>query len=153
MKLGVSWTGVVIFALPMLVNIAYALFPPVNAPEKPPNGKPVAEWVEQVSRMLYMAAICFLVSPRPVPYGGFWFYAGIVFLLLYHIVWLRYFAGGRDTALLGKHFGPVPMPLVVFPVLYFLCAAIWVHNLPAVVCMIVFGAAHAIVSYRSLGRQ
>ena len=153
MRLGVSWSGVVIFALPMFINIAYALFPPANAPEETPKEKPLSEWVEQGSRMLYMLAICFLVSRQPVRYGGFWFCAGILFLLLYHIVWLRYFAGGRYTALLGKPFGPVPMPLVVFPVLYFLCAAIWLHNLPAVVCMIVFGAAHAVVSYRSLSRE
>ena len=40
----------------------------------------------------------------------------IVFLFLYYIVWTRYFAGGRDTALLEKKFGPIPMPLTVLHV-------------------------------------
>ena len=103
-----------------------------------------------VSRMLYMASICFLVSRRKINYCSIWFCAGIVFLFLYYIVWTRYFAGGRDTALLEKKFGLIPMPLTVFPVLYFLCAAIWLHNVPAVIFMIIFGIAHNIVSYRSL---
>ncbi|MGN0413800.1 MAG: hypothetical protein ACI4FV_12275 [Lachnospiraceae bacterium] len=75
MKIGVYWIGIIIFVLPMLINIIYVIFPPVNA--------------------------------------------------------------------------PVPMPLAVFPVLYFLCAAIWVHNIPAAVFMILFGIAHNIVSYSS----
>lgn len=59
--------------------------------------------------------------------------------------------GGRDIALLSKSFCMIPMPLAVFPVLYFLCAAIWLHNIPAAVFMIIFGVAHNIVSYSSLG--
>ena len=70
-------------------------------------------------------------------------------LALYHAVWIRYFAGGRDVALLGKSFCGVPMPLAVFPVLYYLCGALWLHNLPAAGLMLIFGVAHNVVSYQS----
>ncbi|MGN1164903.1 MAG: hypothetical protein ACI4S2_00565 [Lachnospiraceae bacterium] len=150
MKIGLSWAGVIIFALPMLINIIYVIFPPVNAPKEPPKVNRAIEFVEQATRMLYMLAICFLVTRKGISYRSFWLYAGIVFLVLYYIVWIRYFAGGRDVALLTKNFGPIPMPLAVFPVLYFLCAAVWVHNMPAFIIMIVFGIAHNIVSYSSL---
>ena len=60
-----------------------------------------------------------------------------------------YFAGGREIALLNRAFLFVPMPLAVFPVLYFLCAAVWLHNLPAVILMTIFGAAHLTVSIQS----
>ncbi len=36
-----------------------------------------------------------------------------------------------------------------FPVLYFLCAAILLHNLPAAIIMVIFGAAHLTVSIQS----
>lgn len=150
MKIGLSWAGVIIFALPMLINIIYVIFPPVNALKEPPKVNRAIEFVEQATRMLYMLAICFLVTRKEISYRSFWFYAGIVFLVLYYIVWIRYFAGGRDVALLTKNFGPIPMPLAVFPVMYFLCAAVWVHNIPAFIFMIVFGIAHNIVSYSSL---
>ena len=72
-----------------------------------------------------------------------------LFLLLYYAVWVRYFAGGREIALLSRSFLFVPMPLAVFPVLYYLCAAIWLHNLPAAIIMVIFGAAHLTVSIQS----
>ena len=56
---------------------------------------------------------------------------------------------GGEIALLSRSFLFVPMPLAVFPVLYFLCAAIWLHNLPAAIIMVIFGAAHLTVSIQS----
>lgn len=40
--------------------------------------------------------------------------------------------------------------LAVFPVLYFMCAAFWVHNYVALILMGIFGVVHNIVSYISL---
>lgn len=102
-----------------------------------------------VSRIAYLIVLTFLVGEKPLDLKSAWFYISIAFLVLYYIAWIRYFACGRDTALLGKAFLFVPMPLAVFPVLYFLCAAIWMHNLPAAIVMVIFGAAHITVSVRS----
>ena len=146
LKIAFSWVGLVIFALPMLINIAYTAFPPAGEPAAP---APVKRWVEateQVSRIAYLAAIVLLVSERPLSASSPWLYGAAGFLVLYYIVWIRYFASGRDIALLRRPFLLVPMPLAVFPVLYFLCAALWVHNLPAVILMLIFGAAHLTVS-------
>lgn len=151
MKVGFSWIGIIIFALPMLINVIYAVISPANAPKEPAQVNKIIEFVEQATRILYMLAICLLVSQRKIDYGSFWLYLGIAFLVLYYIVWIRYFAGGRDVAFLSKSFWGIPMPLAVFPVLYFLCAAIWLHNIPAVIMMIIFGIAHNVVSYSSFG--
>lgn len=149
MKVGFSWIGIIIFTLPMLINIIYVFFPPMNAPKEPAQVNKIIEFIEQATRILYMLAICFLVSQRKIDYGSFWLYLGIVFLVLYYFVWIRYFLGGRDVALLSKRFCWIPMPLAVFPVLYFLSAAIWLHNIPAAIIMIIFGIAHNVVSYSS----
>ena len=37
----------------------------------------------------------------------------------YYAVWIRYFLGGREIALLQRAFLLVPLPLVFFPVLYY----------------------------------
>ena len=34
LKVSFSWFGLVIFALPMLINIAYVMFPPVGKAEQ-----------------------------------------------------------------------------------------------------------------------
>lgn len=103
-----------------------------------------------MTRVLYCLAICFVVSEQQVNFKSPWFYMGLIFLVLYYIVWIRYFAGGRDVVLLGKSFFGVPQPLAVFPVLYFICAAVWLYNVPALLSMIAFGAAHNYISYITL---
>ena len=137
------------FLLPMLVNVLYALLPPADAPSTP---APVTRWVErveQLSRVAYLLAIVLLDSFHPTDWDSEHLCLAGVFLGLYYAVWLRYFAHGRKTCLLCRPLGLVPMPLAVFPVLYFLCAALWLRNLPALAAMLVFGAAHLTVSFQS----
>lgn len=149
LKLSFSWVGLVIFALPMLINIAYAAFPPNEKVEQAAAVTRWIEMVEQISRIAYLLAITFLVSRESIKLRSAWLCLAALFLLLYYIVWIRYFASGRDIALLNRPFLLVPMPLAVFPVLYFLCAAAWLHNIPATIMMVIFGAAHLTVSVQS----
>ncbi len=98
---------------------------------------------------MYLVLLTFLVSEKTLDVRSIWFAAAVVFLILYYIVWIRYFFGGRDVALLGKPFLFVPIPLAIFPVLYYLFAAVWMDNIPAVITMLIFGAAHVTVSVQS----
>ena len=149
MKLSFSLTGLVVFALPMLINLAYVLWPPVGDAQPPAGITRWVEIVEKVSRMAYLFAIVLLVSDRALPGKRAYLWLAVVFLALYYAVWLRYFLNGRDPARLGQAFLCVPMPLAVFPVLYYLCAALWLGNLPAAGLMLLFGAAHLTVSIQS----
>ena len=133
----------------MLINIAYVLFPPKRTVEQTEGIPRWIEFIEQITRIAYLLAIVFLVSREPVDLRSAWLLLAALFLVLYYVVWIRYFAGGREIALLNRTFLFVPMPLAVFPVVYFLCAAAWLHNLPGVVIMVVFGAAHLTVSLQS----
>lgn len=149
LKLSFSWIGLVIFALPMLINIAYVMFPPAGKAEQAAAVTHWVEIVEQISRIAYLFAVTLLVSRDKLGFRSVWFSLAAVFLVLYYAVWLRYFMGGREIALLSRSYLFVPMPLAVFPVLYFLCAAIWLHNLPTAIIMVIFGAAHLAVSLQS----
>lgn len=149
LKVSFSWIGLVIFALPMLINIAYVMFPPAGKAEQAAAVTHWVEIVEQISRIAYLFAVTLLVSRETLSFRSVWFSLAAVFLVLYYAVWLRYFMGGREIVLLSRSFLFVPLPLAVFPVLYFLCAAIWLHNLPAAIIMAVFGAAHLTVSLQS----
>ena len=144
-----SWIGLVIFALPMLINIVYVMFPPAGKAEQTSAVTHWVEIVEQISRIAYLFAVTLLVSRDKLGFRSGWLYLAAAFLILYYAVWLRYFMGGREIALLSRSFLFVPMPLAVFPVLYFLCAAIWLKNLPAAIIMVIFGAAHLAVSLQS----
>ena len=148
-KLGFSWIGLIVFLLPMLINIVYVILPLKNAPTTQQETNKILEIIEQSTRILYMLAIVFLVCKEKVDFTSIWMFVGLIFLALYYIVWFRYFLGGRDIELLGKPFLFVPMPLAVFPVIYFICSAIWLNNYIAVLFMIIFGIAHNIISYKS----
>ena len=147
-KLGFSWIGLIVFLLPMLINIVYVILPPKNAPTTQQETNKILEIIEQSTR-IYMLAIVFLVCKEKVDFTSIWMFVGLIFLALYYIVWFRYFLGGRDIELLGKAFLFVPMPLAVFPVIYFIFSAIWLNNYIAVLFMIIFGIAHNIISYKS----
>ena len=149
LKVSFSWIGLVIFALPMLINIVYVMFPPAGKAEQTSAVTHWVEIVEQISRIAYLFAVTLLVSRDKLGFRSGWLYLAAAFLILYYAVWLRYFMGGREIALLSRSFLFLPMPLAVFPVLYFLCAAIWLHNLPAAIIMVIFGAAHLAVSLQS----
>ena len=148
-KLGFSWIGLIVFLLPMLINIVYVILPPKNAPTTQQETNKILEIIEQSTRILYMLEIVFLVCKEKVDFTSIWMFVGLIFLALYYIVWFRYFLGGRDIELLGKAFLFVPMPLAVFPVIYFIFSAIWLNNYIAVLFMIIFGIAHNIISYKS----
>lgn len=152
MKLSFSWVGLVVFALPMLINIAYVLFPPTGEASSSKSVTRRVEITEAVSRIVCLFLLTFLVNKNPLKPKSIWLLAAVVFLLLYYIVRIRYFIGGRNVALLGQPFLFVPIPLAIFPVVYYLCAAIRMVNIPAAVAMSVFGAAHITVSIQSFCR-
>ena len=152
MKLSFSWVGLVVFALPMLINIAYVIFPPTGEVTSSGNVTHGVEIIEAVSRIVYFVLLTFWVNKDPLKPKSVWLLAAVVFLILYYIVWIRYFIGGRNVALLGRSFLFVPIPLAIFPVVYYLCAAIWMGNIPAAVALAGFGAAHITVSVQSFCR-
>ena len=81
LKLSFSWVGLVIFALPMLINIAYAIFPPAGEAASAKSSARWLETVEGVSRIAYLIVLTFLVGEKPLDLKSAWFYISIAFLL------------------------------------------------------------------------
>ena len=57
MKLSFSWIGLVVFLLPMLINVVYALCPPADAPKTSAPVTRWIEWIEKISRVAYLLAL------------------------------------------------------------------------------------------------
>lgn len=148
-QFGFSIPGLVVAMLPLFINVLYLFFPPKDAAEHTAQVNKIIEAVEQVTRILYLMVICFHFGNVRLNWKSPYFYIGIVFLVLYYIVWMRFFLGGQEVSLMAKSFLFVPIPLAVFPVIYYLCGALWFHNYVAAVLMIIFGVTHYIVSYQS----
>ena len=135
--------------MPLFVNVAYAFLPLKNQQEKKQASK-YWEIIEQVSRILYAILVCFLLSDKELDFSSLWFYGAILCLILYHVVWMRYFFRGRDASLLSTKFLYIPYPLVIFPVLYYICCAAWLDNSLAIAAMLIFLVAHCEVARQTL---
>ena len=153
MKLRLSVIGLIIFLLPMLINVVYFMLAPKGESKVESNGTNVIEIIEQGSRILFAITICFLVSNKDVNFKSPFLYISLLFLVLYYIVWIRYFIGGMGEKLLGMNFLFVPIHLAIFPVLYFIFASLWMNNYIATAIMIIFGISHFIVSYQNLYKK
>lgn len=65
-----------------------------------------------------------------------------LFLLSYFLLWLLYFTVGANFKIL--------MLMAIIPVIYFIIAEVWLHNLLAVavaVVTVVFGITHVTITY------
>lgn len=69
LRWGFNWIGLVIFLLPMVINVFYVLFPPKNAPEDAPKGNKILEAV--FAAALFNAARCGAVSGFSVKFRKF----------------------------------------------------------------------------------
>ena len=147
---GFSMRGLLVVALAMLPNMLYGILPKNNITNSQTTPSIFMELIENVSRVLFIIFLIVIVN-KNMGYNKPVYIIGIVvFLLLYYYLWARYFINGRDVSYLGKNFGFIPAPLAVFPVVYFAFAALWLHNIPAVVAIVVFGICHFVNSYYTL---
>lgn len=142
MNITFSWRTLVIIILAMLPNIIYFIKLPVNIPETLGSRIKLIEIIENISRIISFVLLLFLAKNPNANFKSLWMVGIFVFLLLYFILWGRYFNGGGSYSLLGKSFLGIPMPMVIFPVGYFICTALWLDCFPAVIAFLVFGIAH-----------
>jgi hypothetical protein len=140
MKVTYSWQAFIIVILPMLPNIIYFIMPPNDVPQA--SGNKIIESLESISRIIGFALLIFMAQNPNPSLKSPWVFGMLIFLLLYIGLWGRYFLGGGSYALLGKSFLGIPSPMAIFPVCYFICAAVWLGCVPAIVAWIVFLIFH-----------
>jgi hypothetical protein len=75
---------------------------------------------------------------------------GILALLLYYVVWGRYFVGGRTPELMGAALMGIPLPLAVAPVVLLLASSYLMGSWWMAGAAVFFGIAHIWVSALTL---
>jgi hypothetical protein len=147
--IGFSWQGFIVVMLAMLPNILFVIFPPSNMPSKLQSGGILMDILEQGTRMSYI--ILFIFMTKNTKGNSVWLIGSIVSLLVYYSLWIQYFMYGRDYIMLfsNKFFG-IPLPMAVFPILYFIFAALWFNSIPIVTLVVLFAVGHIVNSYTTL---
>ncbi|MHA1949281.1 MAG: hypothetical protein ACXAAO_04860 [Candidatus Thorarchaeota archaeon] len=83
---------------------------------------------------------------------GEWFFFSVMLLMLiiYYSSYAKYFLRGRRYDLLSAPLGPLGMPLVFAPIVYYLSASVVLRSVLLFATTIVFGIAHFVVSWKSM---
>jgi len=138
-NIGFSWKGFVIFLLPMLPNILFFVCKDPNGLKAATNHHFLLDLIEHGSQVIFFTLLIIGVSKKESPvFCGYTVFMAI-FLLSYFGFWIAYFTIGTNFIML--------MGMAIFPVIYFLLAEIWLHNLVAIVPLTIFGIVHIIITY------
>ncbi|MBY9078819.1 hypothetical protein KIH86_27910 [Paenibacillus sp. HN-1] len=139
----IQFANLLIPAAVLLPNLLYAFWPAVNVPEITDSPKSlVYKIAEGVGRAGVMIAPLFSASPQIDLYELLFLSGMLIFLLLYYAGWARYLAGGREWALLFLPMAWVPVPMAVAPVLFFICASLFIHSPLLLMSGLILGAGH-----------
>ncbi|PWM40415.1 MAG: hypothetical protein DBX52_03245 [Clostridiales bacterium] len=137
---GFSWLGLLTVALPLLPNIAWALTPSHHREGPVVYCGRFWELAETVTRLLFILGFIWLANRHftqfllPAAAG--------IFLTFYYFRWILYFTKKCNPRVLEKKFAGIPVPMAVFPVVYFLIMAVWFQNLPLILIVAAFGVFH-----------
>jgi hypothetical protein len=144
-----GWIVPIPIAIP---NLIWALVPQRHAPvpSVPPvhRGLNLLALVESIGRVVVFALPFFL--DLHVQTGLDRVLAGVaaIALVVYYAGWVRYFLHGSSPSLLFASLGPLPVPLAVAPVVYFLAFAGIARSPLMAFVAAAFGFAHISLSLR-----
>lgn len=143
----------IIPVLVMLPSVSFMFLSPRNVPA--PDGSrvhPVLSAVETAGRVGTIVLPLFYPVCLNHGYEAAALAGMAVCLLLYYAVWMVYYRRGRDFARLFAPLWGIPVPLAVFPSVYFLLASFLLHAVPLLAAGLIFGAAHIAVSLQTYRR-
>lgn len=146
-NIGFSWRGLVIVILAMLPNMLFGVLSKNNMPKSQVEPDRILSFIESAARILFIIFLVGIVNKQERNTNQLIIGGMVVCIIIYYYLWSRYFLNGRDVAYLGKNLWIIPIPMAIFPCLYFLFAAIWLNNIPAIIGITVFMVAHCINSY------
>lgn len=139
----------------ILPNVLWALLPGPAEPSSAEAPKTtllrIVGFIEGSGRVAVLVLPVFLDAQVQTTIDRVVACAGGLALALYYVGWGRYFFGGRAPVLLFAPLGPLPVPLAVAPVLYFLAFAVLARSPTMAVVTVLFGAAHVFMSARRAG--
>jgi hypothetical protein len=153
MQLHLYPESLLITAAVLVPNLVFLAFPPRNVGEygEAESSVPftVIERVGQVSA--FVLPLFF-----PLSFSGAWtlvaWVAMGILLASYYALWVRFFAGNRDYALLFRPALGVPAPMATAPVLYFLLSSLVLGSVWQAIAASVLGVGHITTSIREARR-
>lgn len=147
MMFGFSWQGLILVLLPLLPNLVFFLLPAPVTANKLKDGGLFINIIEHGGRIVFYILMIFLINKNPIP-GQVFFSIGMgACLLVYLILWGRYFFQGRKFNLLFDKVIGIPIPMAIFPIFFYLFSTICLGNYFACLALAIFAVGHIINSW------
>lgn len=145
--MGLHLTGLILPILVLLPNLLLIFLPPHNMPKKQPSPLVIYTVFERVGQVT-----CFTL---PILFGKKIAEQNVTFplhlmglcLIIYYICWIRFFWSGREYSVLFQPLGFIPVPMAIFPIIYFLLLALWLHSFIFAVPAAFFAIGHFSTSW------
>ena len=140
--MGLSLLGVIVVGIILLPNIFFFIIKPNKLPKVQPKVNFLASLLENIGRIgCLVLPLIFGLDVERSPFNIFT--AIMIFaVIMYYICWIRYFFKGRTYSLLFKPLGLIPIPLAVFPAIYFIALSFWIQSPILGVLAVIFTIAH-----------
>lgn len=145
--MGLHLLGFIIPIFVLLPNLIFIFFQPRDTPNSLASPPLIITLLERIGQ-----AACFtmpIVFGRLVAAQSFGLPAALMALclLVYYGCWVRYYSSGRVFEVLFKPWLNIPVPMAVFPALYFLLLAVWLRSWLFAVPACLFTVGHLVNSW------
>jgi hypothetical protein len=151
MPLKIDPLNFIIIGLIILPNLLCMIFPPVNIPmeKQKPKGWNLIIMLEWIGRLgVFMLPLFWEL--KNIGRGKVIVLTLMLFCIgVYYAGWLKYVIRGREFKLLFEPLFFIPVPMAVFPVVYFLLAGVLLESWPIVVASVIFAFGHIPESLRN----
>ncbi len=145
--MGLSLKGILIPLLVLLPNLLFAFIGPQHMPKNLLSTPLIFTVLERIGQVACFTMPILFGKKIAEQQGNFLPILMAICLLVYYLCWIRYFAGGREFALLFKPLGYIPIPMALFPILYFLLLGLWLKSYLFVTPALLFAVGHFVNSW------
>ena len=141
-------SGIIIPVLIMVPNIFHYLKirNKSDVPSSNKSAPTLIKIIENIGRLGILITPLFYSLNLDNSFSIYFLVLSLLFLLLYYVAWLRYFMSGSNQIDLRKSL-LIPLPLAVYPSLYFICSSYLLSSIPMLISSLVFAIGHIWVSY------
>ncbi|MDQ0087989.1 hypothetical protein J2T12_001395 [Paenibacillus anaericanus] len=145
--MGLHITGFLVALFILLPNVLFAFLPPQNTPNYLHTSPIIFTILEQVGRIACLTLP--IVFGKKIAEQDINFMTVLmgICLLIYYLCWIYFFIKGREYDQLFKPLGFIPIPMAVFPALYFIFLGIWLHSFIFLVPALLFAIGHLVSSW------
>lgn len=144
MHFGFSYVGLVMLVLLLLPNFLWLYHKPCGYEKYVKNENHVLRWLERIGEaaVSVLSVIFSDFNIGILRLWSLWLLAAAVFLLLYEIIWVRYFLSTKTMHDFYRSFFGIPVAGATLPVLAFLMLAVYGKNVFLGAAVVILGVGH-----------